>query len=81
MILDCTEVEVAVPSKMNSDANSDTSSHYTHCKHFKSVCWCCPIIFVSQFFLGSTCDKEIVRHSKVLEKMQPGDFFLADKGC
>jgi hypothetical protein len=38
------------------------------------------ITFVSELYPGSASDKEIVRHSKVLEQMVPGDLVLADKG-
>ena len=79
MIVDCTQVEVAVPSRM--DAN--TYSHYRHRNTLKAFVGVAPngmLTYVSKLYPGSTSDKEIVHHCKVLDKMLPGDMVLADKG-
>ena len=74
MIVDCTEVEVAVPSRM--EANSHTYSHYKHHNTLKAPLVlpqmeCLQVTYVSKLYPGSTSDKEIVRHCKVLDKMLP----------
>ena len=38
------------------------------------------ITYVSQLYPGSTSDKEIVKHSGILQHLAPGDMVLADKG-
>ena len=81
MIVDCTEVEVAVPSRM--EANSHTYSHYKHHNTLKALVGVAPngvLTYVSKLYPGSTSDKEIVRHCKVLDKMLPSDVVLADTG-
>ena len=81
IILDCTEVEIAVPSKF--DAKSWTYSHYKHRNTFKALVGVSPngaVTFASKLYAGSTSDKEIVRHSCIMEKMSPGDMIMADKG-
>ena len=81
MILDCTEVEIAIP--MRTDAQSFTYSHYKHRNTFKGLVGVAPngvVTFASKLYPSSTSDKEVVRHSKALDMMEPGDMVLADKG-
>jgi len=80
--LDCTEIQCAVPRGSMCD-QSATFSHYKQRNTFKALLGVAPngtITFVSELYPGSTSDKQIVVHSKVLDQMVPGDLVLADKG-
>ena len=60
-----------------------TFSAYKQRNTFKGLVGVAPngvITFVSSLYPGSTSDKSIVAHSGIVEKMQPGDMILADKG-
>ena len=81
IVLDCTEIQCAIPSHMEKQCA--TFSHYKQRNTFKALVGVAPngvITYVSQLYPGSTSDKEVVRHSKVLEQTVPGDLVLADKG-
>ncbi|XP_065174752.1 uncharacterized protein LOC135826565 [Sycon ciliatum] len=81
LILDCTEVEIAIPSRM--DTQTWTYSHYKHKNTFKGLVGVAPngvVNYVSPLYPGSTSDKEVVRHCGVLSKLTAGDMVLADKG-
>lgn len=79
--LDCTEVWIEIPKSM-SDQNL-TYSSYKGRNTFKGLVGVAPngsITYLSSLYPGSVSDKEIVKHSKVLQQMEPGDMVLADKG-
>ena len=81
MIIDCTEVQIAIPVCM--DSQSFTYSHYKHRNTFKGLVGVAPngaVVFVSRLHPGSTSDMEVVWHYEVLNNMEPGDMVLADKG-
>jgi hypothetical protein len=81
IILDCTEIQCAIPSSM--DKQCATYSNYKKRNTLKALVGVAPngvITYVSELHPGSRSDKEIVRHSKVLNQMKPGDLVLADKG-
>ena len=81
IILDCTKVQCAIPGSM--EHQNATYSHYKQRNTFKGLVGVAPngvITFMSALYPGSTSDKEVVRHSKVLDHMEPGDLVLADKG-
>ena len=81
IVLDCTEIQIAIPHLM--EHQSSTFSHYKQRNTFKALVGVAPngvVTFVSKLYPGSTSDKEVVRHSRVLEQMNPGDMVLADKG-
>ncbi|ELT97590.1 hypothetical protein CAPTEDRAFT_26554, partial [Capitella teleta] len=81
IILDCTEVQCEIPTPM--DQQSATWSNYKQRNTFKALVGVAPnaaITFVCPFYPGCMSDKEIVRHSGVMDQMQPGDLILADKG-
>ena len=81
IVLDCTEVQIAIPGLMANQCS--TFSHYKQRNTFKALVGVAPngsIIFASELFPGSVSDKEIVRHSGVLETLKPGDMVMADKG-
>ena len=80
-IIDCTEFYVEKPCKPSSQRS--TYSQYKSANTFKLLVSMSPILhfnFVSQLYSGSISDKEIVNVSGFLEKLQPGDAVMADKG-
>ena len=81
IVIDCTEFTIESPSKMKDKkiTYSSYKSRYT----MKSLIGCAPNgtpVFVSDLHGGSESDKSIVISSKLLEKLEPGDLILADKG-
>jgi len=81
MILDCTEIYTAIPSKM--ELQKLTSSNYKHRNTLKGLVGIAPngvLTFCSLLYPGSTSDKEIVKHSGVIDVFNSGDLILADKG-
>jgi len=82
IVVDCTEVQIAVPRNSMSKQNS-TWSHYKQRNTFKGLIGVAPnacITFVSKLYPGSTSDKQIVQHCGVLQQLNSGDLILADKG-
>ena len=80
-IVDCTELEMEKPSSL--DAQSACYSTYKSRTTVKALIGITPsgvVCFVSEFFPGSTSDKEITAKSGFLAKLKPGDEVLADKG-
>lgn len=80
-IIDCTEFYVEKPCKPSSQRS--TYSQYKSSNTFKLLISMSPILhfnFVSKLYSGSISDKEIVNVSGFLEKLQPGDAVMADKG-
>ena len=76
-----TDIEVSTPSLMSHQ--SATYSTYRGMNSFKVLIGVAPnavITFVSNLYPGSTSDKEIVRNSGLLNQMESGDLYLADKG-
>lgn len=81
MILDCTEIEVAIPSSMKDQ--KAVFSHYKQRHTFKVLIGIAPnatITYVSELFPGSSSDKVITKDSGVLSHMLAGDLILCDKG-
>jgi len=80
--IDCTEIQCAVPCRSMTN-QSATFSHYKQRNTFKGLIGVAPngaITFVSELYSGSVSDKQIVIHGNFLQKMNPGDLILADKG-
>ena len=80
-IIDCTEFYVEKPGKPSSQRS--TYSQYKSSNTFKLLISMSPILhfnFVSKLYSGSISDKEIVNVSGFLEKLNPGDAVMADKG-
>jgi len=80
-IIGCTEFYVEKPCKPSSQRS--TYSQYKSANTFKLLISMSPILhfnFVSKLYSGSISDKEIVNVSGFLEKLQPGDVVMADKG-
>lgn len=81
VIVDCTEVEMERPSFL--DAQSVCYSSYKSRTTAKALIGITPsgvVCFVSEFFPGSTSDKEITTKSGFLSKLKPGYEVLPDKG-
>lgn len=81
IVLDCTEVAVQVPKSLSKQ--KQVYSHYKHKTTFKGLIGVAPngvITYATALYPGSTSDKEVVQHSKISEKLDPGDLVLADKG-
>ena len=81
MIIDCTDVEIAVPKQM--DLQRVTYSSYRGMNSFKVSVGVSPnavITYVSNLYPGSTSDRVIVENSGILHNFKAGDLILADKG-
>jgi len=82
MIMDCTEIPTVVPRKSMANQKR-TYSSYKHRTTFKGLVVVAPngvITYLSSLYPGATSDRQIVVHSKILEKLESGDLVLADKG-
>lgn len=82
IVLDCTEIQIAVPRRSMAHQRQ-TFSHYKQRNTFKALVGVAPngcITFVSSLYAGSLSDKQIVKHSNVLDQLKTGDMVLADKG-
>ena len=80
-LIDCTEFYVEKPCKPSSQRS--TYSQYKSSNTFKLLISMSPILhfnFVSKLYSGSISDKEMVNGSGFLDKLQPGDAVMADKG-
>ena len=79
--IDCTEFYVEKPCKPSSQRS--TYSQDKSSNTFKLLISMSPILhvnFLSKLYSGSISDKEIVKASGFLEKLQSGDAVMADKG-
>jgi len=81
IVVDCTEIEMERPSALNNQ--SACYSSYKSRPTMKALLGITPsgvLAFVSDFFPGSTSDKEITIKSNFLNILTPGDAVMADKG-
>ena len=79
--IDCTEFYVEKPCKPSSQRS--TYSQYKSLNTFILLISMSPILhvnFLSKLYSGSISDKEIVKASGFLEKLQSGDAVMAGKG-
>jgi hypothetical protein len=82
IVLDCTEMATVV-SRGSMETQKSTYSAYKHRNTWKALIGVAPngvITYISDLYPGSTSDRKIVQHSGVLNRMEPGDLILADKG-
>lgn len=80
-IIDCIEVKVEQPSSVQQRINlySSYKSNYT-IKCLVAITPSGKISFVSKCYGGRLSDSFIINDSRFLEKLEPGDQVLADKG-
>uniref|UniRef100_A0A8D8XB18 DDE Tnp4 domain-containing protein n=1 Tax=Cacopsylla melanoneura TaxID=428564 RepID=A0A8D8XB18_9HEMI len=81
IVLDCTEIEVAIPSNLRTQR--EVYSSYKHRHTFKvliGISTNAVITYVSDLYPGSTSDKVITKECGVLSHMTAGDLILCDKG-
>ncbi|XP_064469823.1 uncharacterized protein LOC135384556 [Ornithodoros turicata] len=81
LLLDATEVRIQKPSSLN--AQRQTFSTYKHYNTYKAIVGCTPdgyIAFVSKLWSGSVSDNIVIETSGILDKLQPGDAIMVDKG-
>ena len=80
-VIDCTEFFIQKPS--STSAQRKTWSNYKHHNTLKLLVACTPagtITFLSELFTGNISDKQIVNKSGFLNRIQPGDNVMADRG-
>ncbi|GFT98493.1 uncharacterized protein TNCV_3951631 [Trichonephila clavipes] len=81
IIVDCTEIEV---QKTSSPMEQQmTFSRYKNANIFKGMIGITPngaISFISELFTGSISDKEGFIRSKLMDRLEPNDVVMADKG-
>ncbi|XP_054708719.1 uncharacterized protein LOC129218465 [Uloborus diversus] len=81
VIVDCTEFKIQQPS--NPAQQQVTFSNYKNCNTLKAMIGISPsgaITFVSDLYCGSISDKELFIRSGMLQKLEPEDMVMADKG-
>ncbi|XP_075734780.1 uncharacterized protein LOC119178447 isoform X1 [Rhipicephalus microplus] len=81
LVLDATEVRIQRPSSLS--AQRQTFSPYKHYNTYKALIGCTPdeyITYVSRLWGGSSSDKAILESSGLLDKLEPGDAIMVDKG-
>jgi len=81
LVIDCTEVRTADPKLL--DKHNKMFSPYKHFITGKGLVAIAPngtVVYASELYPGRTSDKEIVRHCKILDKVEGGDSIMADKG-
>ncbi|GFX63173.1 THAP-type domain-containing protein [Trichonephila clavipes] len=81
IIVDFTEIEVQKPSSPMEQQM--TFSCYKNANTFKGMIGITPnkaISFISELFTGSISDKEVFIRSKLMDRLEPNDVVMADKG-
>ena len=81
VVIDCTEFSIEKPS--DPDAQRCTWSSYKNRNTFKLLVGASPsggITFLSSLYGGSVSDNEITLSCGLLDKLDPGDSIMADKG-
>ncbi|GFV25628.1 uncharacterized protein TNCV_1459431 [Trichonephila clavipes] len=81
IIVDCTEIEVQKPSSPMEQQM--TFSRYKNANTFKGMIGITPngaISFISELFTDSISDKEVFIRSKLMDRLEPNDVVMADKG-
>ena len=80
-ILDCTEIRVCKPLSLRAQNQCFSSyKNTTTAKGFLGIALSGAPVFISDLYTGSISDKDITRQSGILELLEKGDDYLADKG-
>lgn len=81
VILDATEFFTQVPRNYEQQGNlySSYKNHCT-CKVLIGITPSGAISFVSDVYEGAISDKEIFKKSKIMDKINPGDLVMVDRG-
>ena len=81
IILDCTEIKMQIPSKLNEQ--NQTWSAYKHSNTLKGLVGCSPngtVTCVSDLYGGCASDKAITADLGIMDKMVSGNTVMVDKG-
>ena len=81
VIIDATEDFIQQPSL--PELQQRTFSSYKNHNTFKALIGIFPsgaVTFVSKLYPGNISDKELTRQSGLMDKLQPGDSVMADRG-
>lgn len=81
VVLDCTEIFIQNPKNLCCKVKtySDYKSHNT-CEVMTGVSPAGNITYISNFYGGRASDKSIFEQSDLLDKLDPGDAIMVDKG-
>lgn len=80
-IIDCTEGAIEKPSMAKAQAQTySTYKSKNTWKKLLCIVPCGTISFVSKAYGGSASDRFITEHCGILDKVNPGDSLMADKG-
>ena len=81
VVIDCTEFKIEKP--VDPDVQAETWSSYKNGNTFKLLVGVTPvgvISFLSPLWGGRISDKGITKRSSLLDKLEPGDSIMADRG-
>jgi len=80
-VIDCTEARCEIPKNMLKQRLTFSSyKKYNSLKPILAVSSNGACVFCSEFYPGSTSDKEIFKHCGIIYQLEAGDLLLADKG-
>ena len=81
VIIDATEVYIQQSSlpELQQRTFSNYKNHNT-LKALIGISLCGAVTFVSKLYPGNISNKELMRQSGLLDKLQPGDSIMADRG-
>ena len=81
IVLDCTEIKICIPSKL--DEQNQTWSSYKHSNTFKALVGVAPngvVTYCSELYGGCTSDKAMTVESNIMKTMSAGGTIMVDKG-
>ena len=80
MIIDGTEIPIKVPKPHAAPQVTFRTYKDRNTAKVGPTCWCGLINFVSDTYEGSASDRQIIEKSMLIEKLEPSDSVMADKG-